>query len=84
LGYGVRVTQEALNLLFIVRIDIPLPLFGGRMASQLDKTKYKNKIADVETEAQLEDLAYLQEKKKRLNRKEPYMKEGENEPQGST
>jgi hypothetical protein len=34
-------------------------MVGGRMANQLDKTKYKNKIADVETEAQLEDLAYL-------------------------
>lgn len=54
------------------------------MANQLDKTKYKNKIAETEAEAQLEDLAYLQEKKKRLNRKELYMKEGENEPQSST
>ncbi len=54
------------------------------MANQLDKTKYKNKIAEVEAEAQLEYIDYLQEKKKRLNRKELYMKEGENEPQGST
>ena len=54
------------------------------MANQLDKTKYKNKIAEVEAEAQLEDLDYLEEKKKRLNRKELYMKEGENEPQSST
>ena len=54
------------------------------MANQLDKTKYKNKIAEVEAKAQLEDLDYLEEKKKRLNRKELYMKEGENEPQSST
>jgi len=49
------------------------------MASQLDKTKYKNKIAEVEAEAQLEDLDYLEE-----NRKELYMKEGKDESQSST
>jgi hypothetical protein len=53
------------------------------MAKQLDKAEFKNKIAKQEADDQLEDLAHLQEKKKRLGRSELFKRE-ENESQSST
>lgn len=53
------------------------------MAKQLDKSAYKNKIVEQETNDQMEDLAHLQEKKKRLGRSDLY-KRGSDEPQSST
>lgn len=53
------------------------------MAKQLDKSAYKNKIAEQEANDQLDDLTHLQEKKKRLGRSELFKRE-ENESQSST
>ena len=71
LGYSVTAAPETLNLFVMVRIHVPLPLLmEANMAKQVDKTAYKNKIAEAEAEAQLEDLQHLEEKKKRLGRSE--------------
>ena len=39
-------------------------------AKTFDKTKFKEKVANQTQNEQIEDLEYLQEKKKRLNRSE--------------
>lgn len=53
------------------------------MAKQFDKTAFKSKVAEQEANDQLDDLAHLQDKKKRLGRQELF-KRVENEPQSST
>ena len=52
-------------------------------AKTFDKTKFKEKVANQTQNEQIEDLEYLQEKKKRLNRSELF-KRVENESQSST
>jgi hypothetical protein len=53
------------------------------MAKQFDKSEFKTRVAEKEANDQLEDLAHLQEKKKRLGRSELFKRE-ENESQSST
>lgn len=68
-----------------VRILPPLPLLmEAIMAKQVDKTAYKNKIAEAEAEAQLQDLQHLEEKKKRLGRSELFKRTGEENESEST
>jgi len=59
-------------------------LLGGQMAKQFDKSEFKNRVAEQEANDQLEDLAHLQEKKRKLGRTELFKKVGENESQSST
>ncbi len=47
-------------------------------AKSFDKSKFKEKVANQVQEEQIEDLQYLQDKKKRLNRPELF-KRVENE-----
>ncbi len=54
------------------------------MAKQVDKTAYKNKIAEAEAESQLQDLQHLEEKKKRLGRSELFKRTGEENESEST
>lgn len=64
-------TTDFESVISKVRILPPLPLLmEAIMAKQVDKTAYKNKIAEAEAEAQLEDLQHLEDKKKRLGRSE--------------
>ena len=50
------------------------PLTTHKKVKQSNKRAYKDKLADLDYQAQLEDARYLEEKRKRLNRKELIIK----------
>ena len=50
------------------------PLTTPKKVKQPNKRAYKDKLAELDYEAQLEDAWYLEEKRKRLKRKELIIK----------